>query len=71
MKIRAYSPSDETKLFDLLNEERWTDYCHKSAAYERALLGSLTYVAYEGDILCGYVRCKDDDGFGITCTTCS
>ncbi len=65
MEIRLYSQSDEAKLFDLLHEEEWTDYCTDSAEYKKALLTSLTYVAYEDDVLCGYVRGRDDDGFGI------
>jgi len=65
MEIKLYSKSDEAKLFDLLREEDWSDYCHNSDGYKKALIGSLTYVAYDDDVLCGYIRCRDDDGFGI------
>ncbi len=65
MEIRLYTQSDETKLFELLSEEEWTDYCTDSFGYKKALLASLTYVAYEDDVLCGYVRGRNDDGFGI------
>jgi ribosomal protein S18 acetylase RimI-like enzyme len=65
MEIKQYSQSDEAKLFDLLREEEWTDYCQNSAGYKKALLDSITYVAYEGGVLCGYVRGRNDDGFGI------
>lgn len=33
--------------------------------YRHALAKSLTYVAYDGDEMCGYVRCRDDDGLGV------
>ncbi len=65
MEIRLYTQSDETKLFELLSEEEWTDYCTDSFGYKKALLASLTYVAYEDDVLCGYVRGRNDDGFGV------
>ena len=65
MEIRVYSQSNEAQLFELLHEEEWTDYCADSAEYTKALLNSLTYVAYEDEILCGYVRCRNDNGFGI------
>lgn len=65
METCLYSQSDEAKLFDLLREEEWTDYCIDSAGYKKVLLNSVTYVSYEDDVLCGYVRGRDDDGFGI------
>jgi len=69
MEIKRYSEADEQKLFDLLREEGkdWECYSAEEAMgkYKRALANSITYVAYEGDVLCGYVRCRDDDGFGV------
>ncbi len=69
MDIRVYSDADEAQLFKMLREEGggWECYVAETAAgkYEKALRNSLTYVAYEGSVLCGYVRCRDDDGFGI------
>ena len=33
--------------------------------YKKALDSSLTYIAIDGNTLCGYVRCRDDDGLGV------
>ena len=69
MKIRAYSKTDEAHLFDMMREEgaEWQDYWGESVIekYKAALANSITYVAYEGDALCGYARCRNDDGFGV------
>lgn len=69
MEIKKYSESDAEKLFDMMREEGpdWECYFGDSAAerYRQALDRSVTYVAYEGDLLCGYVRCRDDDGLGF------
>ncbi|MDD8014460.1 MAG: GNAT family N-acetyltransferase [Acidobacteriota bacterium] len=35
------------------------------AKYGRALANSITYVACDGDVLCGYLRCREDDGSGV------
>lgn len=67
MEIIRYSEKDDQKLFDLLREQGkdWECYFAEDVIgkYKKALANSITYVAYEGDILCGYVRCRDDDGF--------
>lgn len=69
MGIIRYSEADEAKLFGMIREEgaEWEDYFGEKTIgrYKRVLLNSITYVAYEDDILCGYVRCRDDGGFGI------
>ncbi len=69
MDIRLYSQQDENRLHELLLSEGddWSCYSAEAAfkKYKRALQSSLVYVAYEGDTLCGYVRCRNDDGFGI------
>lgn len=69
MEIKLYSIEDEARLFALLRGEGddWDCYFADDVIekYKRALCSSLTYVAYEGDVLCGYARCRDDDGFGI------
>ena len=68
MDIRAYiKAKDEKKLMDMIqNEEGWT-YADENTSekYKLALEHSLTYVAYEGDVLCGYSRSIDDCGFYI------
>lgn len=30
-----------------------------------ALDHSVNYLLFSGDELCGYIRCRDDDGFGV------
>jgi len=69
MEIKTYGEKDEMKLFDMLKEEgaEWESYYGDNGRekYKQALTSSITYVAYEGDILCAYVRCRDDNGFGV------
>ena len=70
MVIRRYLKSeDEQKLFELLKKEgeEWACYWKEqvSEKYKAALDDSITYVAYKGDILCGYSRSLCDSGFYI------
>ena len=68
MKIRAYNKlKDEDKLMILIEAEgkEWAGYSDESVSdkYRLALENSITYVAYEGDYLCGYSRSINDCGF--------
>lgn len=68
MEIRKYQrEKDEVKLMALLKKEgeAWSCYWQEevSLKYKEALANSITYVAYEGDLLCGYCRALDDQGF--------
>ncbi|MEA5018547.1 MAG: GNAT family N-acetyltransferase [Erysipelotrichaceae bacterium] len=68
MEIRKYQrEKDEVKLMALLKKEgeAWSCYWQEevSLKYKEALVNSITYVAYEGDLLCGYCRALDDQGF--------
>lgn len=69
MKIRAYSKEDELLLFDLLMDEGddWSDYHGPvgRSKYIKALESSITYIAYDDNLVCGFVRCREDDGFGV------
>ncbi|NNK81502.1 MAG: GNAT family N-acetyltransferase [Flavobacteriaceae bacterium] len=70
MKIRAYNKDkDEYKLMKMIEGEgeEWTCYSDNSVSdkYRFALENSITYVAYEGDNLCGYSRSINDCGFYI------
>ena len=69
MIIKRYSDVDESPLFDMLKEEGddWSDYHGEKGRdkYIKALKSSLTYVIYDDNILCGFVRCREDDGFGV------
>ncbi len=67
--IRRYGPADEAPLFALLEAEGddWAEY-HGPAGrerYARALRSSLTYLLWDGAVVCGYARCREDDGFGV------
>ncbi len=69
MEIRRYNPVlDEASLFAMMRDEGedWTSYSvtHREQ-YQTALTDSITYVGYEEDTICGYLRCRDDSGFGI------
>ena len=70
MDIRKYDKKlDEDKLMSLIEGqgEEWDCYSseEKSGKYMAALEKSITYVAYEGDVLCGYSRSIDDCGFYV------
>ena len=63
MIIRRYDKTiDEIKLMKMIeNEEGW-NYANESLAerYKVALESSITYVAYQDDVLCGYSRSLND-----------
>jgi GNAT superfamily N-acetyltransferase len=70
MIIKRYVKNeDEEKLMDLIRNEgeEWSCYWADefSEKYKAALADSITYVAYEGDVLCGYLRSLNDCGFYI------
>ena len=69
MEVRQYSKADEALLFDLLIDEGddWIDYHGPigRSKYIKALESSITYIAYDENIVCGYARCREDDGFGV------
>ena len=69
MEIKRYSKTDESLLFDLLVDEgdNWSDY-HRPAGrgkYIKTLESSITYIACTDTLVSGYVRCREDDGFGV------
>ncbi len=68
MEIKKYRKADEPLLFDLLMDEgdEWIDYHGKTGwdKYIKALETSITYIACDESLVCGYVRCREDDGFG-------
>ena len=70
MRIRAYNKGkDEDKLMKMIEVEGedWDCYSDErvSDKYRLALVNSITYVAYEGDSLCGYSRSIEDCGFYV------
>ena len=56
-------------LFDLLINEGddRSDYhgLPGRGKYIKALESSITYIACDEDLVCGFVRCRGDDGFGV------
>lgn len=70
MIIRRYVKNeDEEKLMALIKNqgEEWSCYWADefSDKYKAALADSITYVAYEGEVLYGYSRSLDDCGFYV------
>jgi len=69
MLIKRYSKLDEVPLIEMIAEEggEWGEYCGANgyAGYVKALEASLTLVVYDDGMLCGYLRCRDDDGFDV------
>ena len=69
MEIRKYAKADEPSLFDLLMDEGddWRDYYGPGGRgkYVMALESSVSYLACDGGIVCGYLRCREDNGFGV------
>lgn len=53
----------------MLKEEGidWSEYYDDKgcARYVKALESGVAYVAYMDGVLCGYARCREDDGFGV------
>jgi len=70
MLISVYDPCrDADKLMQLLEDEgdEWSCYWAPDVEqiYRQALSASITYVCYDGDLLCGYSRSLNDCGFYI------
>lgn len=66
--IRTFQREDVETLFKLMKKEPdWSEYLsdENKENYFRALQTSLTYLLFEEEQLCGYVRCREDDGFGV------
>src|SRR5574344_2550076 len=65
MIIRRYNKAtDESKVMQMISEEEGWDYANENLAekYKVALETSITYVACQDDVLCGYSRSLDDFG---------
>lgn len=65
--IKEYNKDNENDLFRLIEKEGedWSCYWKNKLKYKKAIQNSITYVLYEKETLCGFVRCRNDDGFGI------
>ncbi len=69
IQIKQYSITDENALFQMLRNagDEWGDYWHDTGVekFRTALSNCIVFVAYKDAELCGYVRARDDDGFGV------
>ena len=69
MLICQYTATDADNLFELIKREgeEWKPYWDSATRpnYQKALDEGIVYLAFDGDTLCGYARCRDDYGFGI------
>jgi len=68
MEIRKYNQqTDEQSLLQMIQDEEGWDYAKKNVIekYKKSLELSITYVAVEKGIVCGFVRSLDDFGIDI------
>jgi len=68
IEIRRYTPEDENQLFALIEREgdEWTYWQGENRAkYQKLLAECVNYLIFDSGTLCGYIRCRDDGGFGI------
>lgn len=68
MIIKQYDQYDYPSVLDLIisEGEEWVEYAlSKKEAYQQALHSSITFIMMQDDLCIGYIRCRDDDGFGI------
>lgn len=67
--IRRYEPADEPAFFAMLEAagDDWREYFGEAgrASYARAMRTSVAYLLVVDDEVCGYARCREDDGFGV------
>ncbi|MCL2369615.1 MAG: GNAT family N-acetyltransferase [Firmicutes bacterium] len=67
--IKNYDQTqDADAMFELMRlEGDWNDYCDEPnvVRYKVALKDSVTFVLYRDNTLCGFVRVRDDFGFGV------
>ncbi len=67
--IRRYEAEDAPHVLALVEEEGddWRDYWHGDARekYQNALSSSEVYLLFTGEECCGFIRCRDDAGYGV------
>lgn len=68
-KVRSYQETNWLSLLELIQREgdEWSDYTSEAtrAAYFTAVKDSETFVAFEGELLVGFCRCRVDGIFGV------
>ena len=68
MKISKYNPEHADDIFAAIREDTDWDMFSNDAAidsYRKSLKNSVTYVCYNGNEFCGYLRAIPDDGFAV------
>ncbi len=69
MEIKRYNKDYEALIFDLLEDEgeEWSDYHGPGGRekYTKALESSITYIACDKALVCGFARCREDNGLGV------
>jgi ribosomal protein S18 acetylase RimI-like enzyme len=67
MLIERYQQSHEGDVLELLKAENWDEYVSddKIEAFKQALMRSVTYVAYDSGVYCGYIRGVLDENFAV------
>jgi len=67
--VRRYTKADEDALFAMIEAEgeEWQAHWQGTGRdkYVVALENSIVYIILQEGILCGFARCRDDDGFGV------
>ena len=67
--IRRYEAGDAALLLAMIEQEGedWKEYWQGAGRnkYLKALSCSTAWLLFEDGTLCGYVRCREDDGFGV------
>lgn len=69
IEIRLYNEKDENEFFSLIEREgqEWKDYWKGAGKekYKVALASSIVYLLFNDEQICGFIRCRDDNGFGL------
>lgn len=68
MEITQYKPECEEDILSAIGEDPdWEMFTSENAIelYKKSLKNSITYVCYNNDEFCGYVRALLDDGFSV------
>lgn len=68
MKISKYNPEHENDILSAMSEDPdWDMLCNDATIdlYRKSLKNGVTYVCYNSNEFCGYVRAVLDDGFSI------
>jgi len=69
MKVRRCAASDVDAVLVMVRDEGGELECYlgdgRENAFRAALESSITYLAFEDGALCGFARCRDDNGLGL------